>query len=207
MIDQALANAAVGRTEPVRMFELLAWCRQQAVARGLKPVESHLLLTLATYCDDEATCWPSIKRLAADMGYRTTKAGTSSVISSAMRELEDKGLVWSRQRGKGRAAKRELLFNPLLSVMPDSRFPQQSGGADGKPVDNPVAPESQESSIEDAVPSVIEDAEVPVGRSQTPKTQTSRRSQMTQSAIADSSRPSRELHRMDFESVLRRVAS
>lgn len=96
----------IGRDGPVRPFELIRWAREQAGALELAQLEAHLLLVLATYANRDAACWPSLRTLARDC-----RRGRSQ-ISAALRRLEELDLVWSVQGGRGRAARRELLFNP-----------------------------------------------------------------------------------------------
>lgn len=106
----------IGRDDPVKPFELIRWAREQARVHSLRPVEAHVLLVLATYANDEATAWPSLRTLAVDCGLRPTDAGRCSSVSAALRRLEDLRLVWTRQGGHGKPARRELLFNPQRSV-------------------------------------------------------------------------------------------
>lgn len=103
----------IGRDEPVRPFELIRWARDQARAHNLRPVEAHVLLVLATYANEEATAWPSLRTIATDCGLRPTAQGRCSSVSAAIRRLEDLRLVWTRQGGHGKPARRELLFNPV----------------------------------------------------------------------------------------------
>jgi hypothetical protein len=109
------------RTEAVRPFDLIRWARKQASIEHelpdgsptrLKPIESHLLLVLATYCDGEATCWPSVRTLALDCGLKPYRDGRNAAVSAALARLRELQLVWTKQGGHGRSARRELLFNP-----------------------------------------------------------------------------------------------
>jgi DNA-binding MarR family transcriptional regulator len=93
-------------------FELLRWARTMAREHRLRPNEAHVLLLLATYANREAVAWPSLRTLALDAGYKPTDSGTCSTISSAIARLEDLGLVWTKQAGHGKAARRELLYRP-----------------------------------------------------------------------------------------------
>ncbi len=102
----------IGRKESVRPLQAIRWARNQVTERGLKPLEAHVLLLLATYVNEDGEAWPSIRTLALQAGVKPTKAGTSSAVSKAIRGLEEAGLIWSRQGGSGRPAIRELLFDP-----------------------------------------------------------------------------------------------
>lgn len=100
----------IGRTEPVAPFALLRWARQQGRNPALTPAAAHVLLVLATYCDPNAKCFPSIETLRLATGYKSR-----STIDRALEQLHDAGLIWSeKQRGRGKTACRELLFNPAL---------------------------------------------------------------------------------------------
>lgn len=121
-------------------MDLIRWARRQSGARDLKPLEGHVLVTLATYANKQAVAWPSIRTLAIDCGVRPTKDGRNSAVSAALARLEDLGLVWTKQGGHGAPAKRELLYRPdQPSVVADGNAvaepPQPSGTPDGTPVD------------------------------------------------------------------------
>lgn len=191
----------------MQMFDLLAWCRRMTSVHGLKPIEAQLLLTLATYCDREASCWPSIRRLAADMGFRVTKRGTCSAISAAMVALEEKKLVWSSQRGMGKSAKRELLFDPLLSVVAESKAPLPSVVTESIPVDNSNAPESLPSVTTDAVLSVRTDAEEATRKKPNTYINPIEEARKCSPSERRAPSPSQGLHRMDFATVLERVGA
>lgn len=106
----------IGRDDPVKPFELIRWAREQARVHDLRPVEAHVLLVLATYANEDATAWPSLRTLAVDCGLRPTAQGRCSSVSAALQRLQDLRLVWTRQGGHGKPAKRELLFNPQRSA-------------------------------------------------------------------------------------------
>ena len=102
----------IGRTEKVRPFDLIRWARAQSREHGLAPREAHVLLLLATYADETATAWPSIRRLALDCGLSPTSDGRNSSVSAAISRLEELRLLWTKQGGHGHPARRELLFDP-----------------------------------------------------------------------------------------------
>lgn len=102
----------IGRTEKVRPFDLIRWARAQSRVHGLAPREAHVLLLLATYADDTATAWPSIRTLALDCGLSPTSDGRNSSVSAAISRLEELRLLWTKQGGHGHPARRELLFDP-----------------------------------------------------------------------------------------------
>lgn len=146
----------IGRDGPVKPFELIRWARYSARREHLwrreedgrvredlerlKPLEAHLMLVLATYADKEAVAFPSIKTLAIDCGLRPTEDGRNSAVSAALKRLEEMGLVWTKQGGHGRSARRELLFKP-------------SGTPEGSDVDA----DAQPSALPDVQPSGTED--------------------------------------------------
>jgi hypothetical protein len=109
----------IGRTGPVRPFELIRWARQQARAHGLRPLEAHVLLLLATYANEDAQAWPSVAALAMDAGLAVTRRPnrppSNSSVSAALVRLEELQLIWRRQAGRG-PARTELLFNPTAAV-------------------------------------------------------------------------------------------
>jgi Helix-turn-helix domain len=140
----------IGRHDQVKPFELIRWARQQAREHQLKALEAHVLLVLATYANKDGIAWPSLKTLALDCGLkprrRETKAGrvyyTNTSISEALSRLADLQLVWTRQGGNGRPARRELLFNPARSH-PASRTqpprpPEQNYQVNGQPLNDKV---------------------------------------------------------------------
>jgi hypothetical protein len=157
--------------EPVQFFELMRWARRcghpspegepgrfenlvTGRRRDLTSREAHLLVILASYCNEACECFPSIKTLASDMGLRARKVEKyrdlddalwggsakteptqvyyqSSAVSKAMRGLEELGLVWSKSGGKGRSATRELLFtpDPLSSASAEDNIPPGGGSS------------------------------------------------------------------------------
>lgn len=121
----------IGREGPVDHFDLVKWARRMAGACSLKPTEAHVLLVLATYANEDAEAWPSLKTLAFACGRAPSADGTCSTISRAIRGLEKRELVWTKQGGKGRSAKRELLFDPAYPMRP----------APGWEVDQPPLPD------------------------------------------------------------------
>lgn len=115
-------EAVIGRDGPVKPFALIRWAREQASVehRGadgsrtkLKPIESHLLLVLATYANADATAWPSVRTLAMDCGLKPYRDGRCSAVSAALQRLGDLQLIWTKQGGRGRSARRELLCKPV----------------------------------------------------------------------------------------------
>lgn len=105
----------IGRTQPVKPFELIRWARACARTHRLKAREAHVLLLLATYANDRAEAWPSIATLARDCGLKvkaTPEGPRNTAISAALAALEDAGLIWRRQGGNGKPAVSELLFDP-----------------------------------------------------------------------------------------------
>lgn len=108
----------IGRDGPVDHFELVKWARRMAGACSLRPTEAHVLLVLATYANEKAEAWPSLKTLAFACGRKPSADGTCSTISRALSELESRELLWTTQGGKGRTARRELLFDPATPMRP-----------------------------------------------------------------------------------------
>lgn len=108
----------IGRDGPVDHFELVKWARRMAGACSLKPTEAHVLLVLATYANEKAEAWPTLKTLAFACGRTPAPNGTCSTISRAISGLEARQLVWTKQGGKGRSARRELLFDPAYPMRP-----------------------------------------------------------------------------------------
>jgi hypothetical protein len=122
----------IGRADPVKPFELLRWARSQATVHGLRTLEAHVLLLLATYADENAIAFPSIKRLALDSGLKPSKDGRNSAVSAAIGRLQELQLVWTVQGGHGASARRELLFDPAQpSGLGDGTSTEPSAGADG----------------------------------------------------------------------------
>lgn len=111
----------IGREGPVDHFELVRWARHQASAAKLTSREAHVLLLLATYANNDAVAWPSLRTLALAAGLKPTRDGRNSAISAALARLEELALIWTKQGGHGQPARRELLFNPA----------QPSGRAEG----------------------------------------------------------------------------
>jgi len=123
----------IGRSEPLKPFELIRWARQQARDKELKPLEAHVLLVLSTYANDQGVAWPSIKTIAEDCGRKPTASGRHSQVSAAIAALESHQLLWTRQGGHGKPAQRELLWNPQRSPLREPKsVPQESS------VDNSV---------------------------------------------------------------------
>jgi hypothetical protein len=120
----------IGRHGPVKPFELIRWARQQARHHDLRPLEAHGLLVLATYANQEALAWPSIRTLALDAGLSVSAKGGNSSISAALVRLEELRLIWRRQAGRGHPAKCELLFMPAKP----SGTPEPSGTQEGSTV-------------------------------------------------------------------------
>jgi hypothetical protein len=113
----------IGRTEPIKPFELIRWARRQAREHKLRPLEAHVLLLLATYANKDGVAWPSIRSLALDAGLkvkarrrgdRDSVIYENSAVSAALIRLQELGLIWRSQGGRGRPAITELLFNPAL---------------------------------------------------------------------------------------------
>ena len=127
----------IGRDGPVKPFELIRWARRQATVHGLRTLEAHVLLLLATYANEDGVAWPSLKTLALDSGLRPTKDGRNSAVSAALARLEELRLIWTKQGGHGRPSQRELLFNPASQPSahtegsrPDAKA-QPSGSPEG----------------------------------------------------------------------------
>lgn len=143
----------IGREDPVRPFELIRWARDQAVVHSLKPVEAHVLLVLATYANEEAKAWPSIRTIAGNCGLRATGDGRCSSVSAALQRLQDHKLVWTTQGGHGRPATRELLFNPQPSAVTDGTWAEPfvvTDGSGGQPsvlTDTAFRPDGPEPSV------------------------------------------------------------
>ena len=102
-------------------FELVRWVRRMVRACDLTPSQAHVLLVLAGYANGECRCWPGIKRLAEDCGYKVKaranpKTGndshSSSAIEKALGELEGRGLIKTVSRGYRKPTVRELLYFP-----------------------------------------------------------------------------------------------
>jgi hypothetical protein len=123
----------IGRTEPVKTWELVRWAREQAVACELRLLEAHVLLLLSTYANSECISWPSVKTLALQCGLKPTASGRNSAVSAALHRLQELQLIWTTQAGRGRTSRRELLFNPQAqpSAEQDGRGPIPSALADG----------------------------------------------------------------------------
>ena len=81
----------IGRNEPLDRFASIRWAREMAAPQaerrgpyaadprapeGLRPLEAHVLLLLATYADDEGKSWPSIKLLGERCGLKVTERKT-----------------------------------------------------------------------------------------------------------------------------------
>jgi Helix-turn-helix domain len=115
----------IGRAEPIKSWELVRWARQRASVEHtdldgrrvtLTPLQAHVLLVLATYADQNAIAWPSVRTIALDCGLKPAKDGRSRAITAALSRLGELQLVWTKQGGNGRSARRELLFNPERSL-------------------------------------------------------------------------------------------
>lgn len=130
------------RDAPVNHFDLVRWARSQAVESNLRQVEAHVLLLLATYADKEANAWPSIRTLACQAGLKPNSDGRNSAISAAISRLEELQLVWSTQRGHGKTANRELLFDPRNhgSKSASGQSAQATAGAELAPPSRPGEP-------------------------------------------------------------------
>jgi Helix-turn-helix domain len=128
----------IGRTEPLKPFEAIRWAKARAREKDsngkprLRQLEAQLLLVLATYAGEDGVAFPSVKRLAENCALKADPS--HSGVHRALRRLEDLGLIWTRQAGRGHPARRELL------VQPAEQFPtgnsksteQQSPHGDGK---------------------------------------------------------------------------
>jgi hypothetical protein len=150
----------IGRDGPVKGggYAIIKWAREQAREQDLSPVEAHVLLLLATYSDENACAWPSIKTLTELSGRKVGVRKASqrerrghekqpdtprnSAISAALQGLQDRGLIWTKRDGR-RTPIRELLCpNPSpsvtqgddapvsSSVVTDDRIRPSSGGPD-----------------------------------------------------------------------------
>lgn len=160
----------IGRTEKVKPFELIRWARQRARVHSLSSREAHVLLLLATYANDEATSWPSIRTLALDCGLRPTKDGRNSSVSAAIGRLEELHLVWTKQGGSGASARRELLFDPVawreeLSGMRDGSASQDRPQPSGLPDGCTSQPSGQQDGT-DSVQPACPDTSLPASRTQ-----------------------------------------
>lgn len=150
----------IGRNGPVDHFDLVRWARRQAhpdvlhtghpnpetgetpAPRRLRRIEAHLLLLLATYADQDARAFPGIKLLAEDTGLtvKTRKKGgreshECSQVTAALTALQELGLIWRRQAGRGRKATTELLFLPPEDAG-GNLAPRTAGGQDSCPPEN-----------------------------------------------------------------------
>jgi hypothetical protein len=171
----------IGRADDLTGYECNAWARRKARECGLTPIQAHVLLILATYAGSDGKCWPSIRTIALDAGYKPRADGTCSAISEALHDLGPwhkhlKGevrskkkngevvrwavdtehgldLVWTSQAGRGRPAVRELLITQDDRSKPSST---EEGSAEVPEVPA-VAPVSLPSAPEDAQPSAPED--------------------------------------------------
>ncbi len=110
----------------VNALHLIRWAREQTVERGLGGTEAHVLLLLATYADGDARCYPSLATLARRCGLKASEEGRNSTISAAVASLEDRGLISTRQAGRGKSPTRMLMFDDQRSD-PQERSGQRSG--------------------------------------------------------------------------------
>ena len=101
----------IGRDGPVNRFETIRWARAQAEDPRLTDHAAWLLVVLATFCDEQTKCYPSLKTLE-----RQTRRKRRAVIYS-LRRLEELQLIWTDQGGHGRTATRQLLFNPAVDSL------------------------------------------------------------------------------------------
>jgi hypothetical protein len=145
----------IGRDVPLKPFVVIRWARAMACPPserreyrddprcpdGLKPLQAHVLLILATYANDQGEAWPSIAQVARDAGRRPTKQGRHSAVSQALQDLGTwpTKVVWSTERGRGKTAMRELLLDPAQV----SRYGDISAADPGPEPDRPDALVSQ----------------------------------------------------------------
>ena len=133
----------IGRTEPVKPFDLIWWARHQGhhveVERcgwceaGVPPVAQlsrtalQVLVLLATYGNEEGKAWPAVSRIAREAGLAVKKVRgrecESNAVSAAITELTERGLIWRKGRGPGHSAVIELLF----------QTPRRTGGQQDPP--------------------------------------------------------------------------
>lgn len=102
-------------------YELIRWARERGAdpALGLTQLDAHVLLVLATYANTSqpnksprwGQAWPSISTIAKDCGLKVSANGTSGTISRSLKRLEDAGLIFSEQAGRGHPARRELMWH------------------------------------------------------------------------------------------------
>lgn len=97
--------------DAVMRRHIIEWAREQATEKRLKPLEAHLLLILATYCDDTGTASPSVAQLAEGAGLsvkhrrrcdRSAPRNTneSNAVSRALAALREKGLITREHRAR-----------------------------------------------------------------------------------------------------------
>ncbi len=82
-------------------LKYVAWAYAQNIDLSSK---KFLLVTLAEYANKKGLCWPSIKRLARNIGV------TERYIQKLIRQLEADGYITTTQRWRSNGGKSTLLF-------------------------------------------------------------------------------------------------
>ncbi|MBQ9405229.1 MAG: helix-turn-helix domain-containing protein [Desulfovibrio sp.] len=108
-------------------IDATTWAWKQ---RGLTPAQKLLLLSLADRAEEDHTCWPSLRRLAADTGL------TDRGIQKILAELETRGLI-RRDMRAGKSTVYTLIGVTSREDMPRSATPEPSSPP------NPVHPRTQ----------------------------------------------------------------
>ena len=97
-------------------IDATTWAWKQ---RGLTPAQKLLLLSLADRAEEDHTCWPSLRRLAADTGL------TDRGIQKILAELETRGLI-RRDMRAGKSTVYTLIGVTSREDMPRSATPEPS---------------------------------------------------------------------------------
>ena len=119
-----------------------AWARDAASELRLPSHEAHVLLTIATWCDGHGRCFPAVETVAAKTGKAV------STVKRIIGALTRRGLIVSRQRGRGATALRELVADAArrvggqLSLFDVPATPAATGSASKRSPQGPARPPS-----------------------------------------------------------------
>jgi hypothetical protein len=110
---RTISASSNGKVRPLGKIRPFAWINGALACAhrpDVDPTMAHVLLVLAKYADGDGVAYPSIARIACDTG-RKPKAsnGGNGAVSSALRRLEQLGLITTIRRGNGQSAVRRLL--------------------------------------------------------------------------------------------------
>lgn len=112
-MHQSTANRPVSSTRPLSRVDRIVLTR---AATGLKPAEKLLLRSLVDFMGNSTECWPSLSRLAAEVGVSVRH------VRRLLRSLESSGWIRSEARFRPDRSQTSCVFKwamaPDLHVRP-----------------------------------------------------------------------------------------